>query len=120
MSTHPSGDPVLVRVSPEILEQLAAGPSQAVIVLGIDDQGDGTYDMTLRAVDQDLTKLHRYESALRTIRGPDDRGPWIEVYRKAGGGYEGLQAVAEAALATAFDEPAPASPSPLGEEGRAA
>jgi hypothetical protein len=38
------------------------------------------------------------ESALRTIRGPEDRGPWMEFYREAGGGYSGLQAIAEAAL----------------------
>ena len=37
-------------------------------------------------------------SALRAIRGPEDSGPWIIVYREAGGGYEGLQAIAEVAL----------------------
>lgn len=37
--------------------------------------------------------------ALRAIRGPEDRGYWIEeVYRPAGGGYAGLQAIARAAL----------------------
>lgn len=38
------------------------------------------------------------ESALRTIRGPEDRGIWMIPYREAGGGYEGLQAIARAAL----------------------
>lgn len=90
---------VLVRVSPEILDQLAEGTSEPVVLLGIQRLEDGTYDMVLRSVDRDLTKLNRYDSALRTIRGPEDRGGWIEVYRKAGGGYEGLQAIAEAALA---------------------
>ena len=38
------------------------------------------------------------ESALRAIRGPADGPPFIEAYRAAGGGYEGLQAIAEFAL----------------------
>lgn len=42
----------------------------------------------------------RYEGALRTIAGPEDRGPWIEIYRAAGGGYEGLQEIARYALAS--------------------
>lgn len=41
----------------------------------------------------------RCRSALRAIRGPEDSGPWITIYREAGGGYAGLQAIAEAALA---------------------
>jgi hypothetical protein len=49
-----------------------------------------------------MTEMHaeneRLRSALQTIRGPEDRGGWIEVYRAAGGGYEGLQAIARAAL----------------------
>lgn len=36
--------------------------------------------------------------ALRFIAGPSDSGALIEVYRDAGGGYEGLQAVARHAL----------------------
>lgn len=36
--------------------------------------------------------------ALKAIRGPEDLGPWAEAYRAAGGGYEGLQAIADAAL----------------------
>jgi thiamine monophosphate kinase len=39
------------------------------------------------------------EEALRAIRGPADSGPWIAAYQDAGGGYEGLQAIAETALA---------------------
>ena len=42
--------------------------------------------------------IEQLEAALRTIRGPEDRGPWIEIYREAGGGYGGLQAIARAAL----------------------
>lgn len=45
-----------------------------------------------------------YESALKAIRGPfddPDGYDWrMTAYREAGGGYEGLQAIAEAALAT--------------------
>lgn len=41
--------------------------------------------------------------ALRVIDGPADNGPWIEVYRKAGGGYEGLQAIAREALEAVGD-----------------
>jgi hypothetical protein len=37
--------------------------------------------------------------ALETIQGPADSGPWIDIYRVAGGGYEGLQAIARAAIA---------------------
>jgi hypothetical protein len=37
--------------------------------------------------------------ALRAIEGPaSDGDPYIEVYREAGGGYDGLQAIARAAL----------------------
>jgi hypothetical protein len=45
-----------------------------------------------------VAENERLQEALRVIRGPEDRGPWIEIYRAAGGGYEGLQAIAEAAL----------------------
>lgn len=89
---------VMVRASPEILEQLAAGTVEPVVMLGIRQEPDGTYELILKAVDQDLTKLHRFEEALRTIRGPDGRGPWVDIYRQAGGGCEGLQAIANAAL----------------------
>jgi hypothetical protein len=49
-------------------------------------------------IDALRSENERFKAALRTISGPDDRGPWIEVYREAGGGYSGLQAIAEAAL----------------------
>ena len=44
------------------------------------------------------SKVWTYEQALRVIRGPWDDGPLMEVYRTAGGGYAGLQAIAEFAL----------------------
>ncbi len=40
----------------------------------------------------------RLSGALLAIAGPTDSGPWAGVYRNAGGGYEGLQAIARAAL----------------------
>ena len=43
-------------------------------------------------------RIAQLEAALQTIVGPEDSGQWIEVYRQAGGGYEGLQAVALEAL----------------------
>ena len=39
-----------------------------------------------------------FREALETIVGPADSGRFIGVYRKAGGGYAGLQAIARAAL----------------------
>jgi hypothetical protein len=42
--------------------------------------------------------VKRYSDALDFLTGGIDREPWIAVYRSAGGGYEGLQAVARAAL----------------------
>jgi hypothetical protein len=50
------------------------------------------------ALEEKAARVERLEGALRTIRGPEDRGPWIMVYREAGGGYEGLQAIATVAL----------------------
>ena len=40
----------------------------------------------------------RLAGALKAICTSNDSGTWIEVYRKHGGGYEGLQAIAESAL----------------------
>jgi hypothetical protein len=54
-----------------------------------------------------VTKVERLESALRAIRGPEDAGPWIAIYREAGGGYEGLQAIAAAALSDRHSEARP-------------
>jgi hypothetical protein len=50
----------------------------------------------LRALEQRAEGLR---AALEAIVGPTDSGPWIETYRSAGGGYQGLQAIAAAALA---------------------
>ena len=41
---------------------------------------------------------NRYANGLRAIVGPGQGDPFAEAYRAAGGGYEGLQAIAEAAL----------------------
>jgi hypothetical protein len=35
-----------------------------------------------------------FVEALNAIEGPEDSGPFIEPYQAAGGGYEGLQAIA--------------------------
>lgn len=43
----------------------------------------------------------RLRAALSFIAGPSDSGPLIHVYRDAGGGYEGLQAVARVAITPA-------------------
>lgn len=45
----------------------------------------------------------RLREALETIVGPEDAGPWIGIYREAGGGYQGLQAIARAALSIPQD-----------------
>jgi DNA-binding XRE family transcriptional regulator len=39
---------VLVRVAPEILEHLKTGDVEPVVILGVQEAGDGTYDMTLK------------------------------------------------------------------------
>lgn len=44
------------------------------------------------------TRVGWLEAALRAIAGPCDSLPFIEVYRAAGGGYEGLQAIARLGL----------------------
>jgi hypothetical protein len=43
-------------------------------------------------------EVERLRSALKAIVGPCDSGPWIFAYGDAGGGYEGLQAIAREAL----------------------
>ncbi len=45
-----------------------------------------------------------FEEALDAICGPRDSGPFMDVYRTAGGGYEGLQAIARAALSQLEEE----------------
>jgi hypothetical protein len=52
-------------------------------------------DVRAEAAEATLT---RYRNALEAICQTNDSGPWIEVYRQVGGGYEGLQAIARAAL----------------------
>ena len=53
-------------------------------------------------VEAELSRLReerdRLAGALKAICTSNDSGTWIEVYRKHGGGYEGLQAIAESAL----------------------
>lgn len=51
--------------------------------------------------DPDLSDSERIawlEAALRAIAGPCDSLPFIDAYRAAGGGYEGLQAIARLGL----------------------
>lgn len=55
----------------------------------------GTAQEALVEANRDLETAR---AALRTIRGPEDRGVFVEAYRDAGGGYAGLQRVAEYAL----------------------
>ena len=43
-------------------------------------------------------RVQELEAALRFISTTNDSGPFVEIYRAAGGGYEGLQAVARRAL----------------------
>lgn len=56
MTTDPGALPrprggVLVRVSPEILERMKAGDVEPVVILGVEEQDDGTHDMTLMTTD---------------------------------------------------------------------
>ena len=39
---------ILVRVAPEILDRMKSGDVEPVVMLGVDEQPDGTYDMTLK------------------------------------------------------------------------
>jgi hypothetical protein len=45
-----SAPPVLVRVTAELVEYLAREDSEPVVIVGLDRQDDGTYDMVLRSV----------------------------------------------------------------------
>lgn len=40
-------EPILVKVAPEILEHMKTGDVEPVVILGVEEQDDGTYDMTL-------------------------------------------------------------------------
>ncbi len=55
------------------------------------------YDATARCELAEY-RLENTISALKAITGGYDVVPWTDAYRNAGGGYEGLQAIAEAAL----------------------
>jgi hypothetical protein len=54
----------------------------------------------LEAAEADRDRL---AAALKAICQTTDSGPWIAVYREVGGGYEGLQAIARAALRAGED-----------------
>lgn len=41
------GIAILVRVAPEILKLMKDGDVEPVVILGVEEQPDGTYDMTL-------------------------------------------------------------------------
>lgn len=45
-----SSEPVLVKVSPELVKMLATEDSEPVVIIGLDQQEDGTYEMVLRHV----------------------------------------------------------------------
>lgn len=49
---QPKRDEVLVRVAPEILELLKDGTASPVVILGVNEMGDGTHEMILRSVEQ--------------------------------------------------------------------
>jgi hypothetical protein len=64
-------EPVLVRVGAEILEHLKTGDVEPVVILGVREAGDGTYDMTLKVPDLAAANL-RLAQALRLIRDTTD------------------------------------------------
>lgn len=55
-----------------------------------------------------IDMLEHRNSALLAICQTNDSGPWIDAYRAAGGGYEGLQAIARTAMETEPSAPSPA------------
>lgn len=86
---RPSG-PVLVRVSPEILERMKSGDIEPVVVMGIEEQDDGTYDMTLKRPDSSTSDaeyvaqaFHETYEDLAPLHGYKTRDasavPWDEV-----------------------------------------
>jgi hypothetical protein len=92
-STEGSGQPV----SDNLLYAMLAACVTVIVVVAL--LRGFSWELEFEDDDQEvIARLERYEDALRTIRGPSDSGPFMLVYREAGGGYEGLQAVAEAAL----------------------
>ena len=66
-----------------------------------------TEELLRRSIAAATRREEALQEALRVIAGPEDRSPWLTPYQEAGGGYEGLQAIAKAALATT-PEPPPA------------
>lgn len=64
----------------------------------IDWADDGMPDISLGMSLRHDGELWELRAALTAIVGPSDEGPWMDLYRQAGGGYEGLQAIARAAL----------------------
>ena len=61
------GEVVLVRVSPEIIEQAAGEGLEPAVVVGFTRMKDGTYDMTLRSVHW-IRERDQYREALEYIR----------------------------------------------------
>lgn len=69
----PSNGSVLVRVAPEILEKMKTGDVEPVVILGVQEQDDGTHDMTLMTPDV-VAENRRLREALvqcATISGAD-------------------------------------------------
>jgi hypothetical protein len=62
------GIAILVRVAPEILKLMKDGDAEPVVILGVDEQPDGTYDMTL-AKPAIVEERDRYREALKEIGG---------------------------------------------------
>jgi hypothetical protein len=57
---------VLVRVGPEVLAKLKTGGVEPVVILGVTELEDGTYDMTLMTPDV-VTENRRLREALLEI-----------------------------------------------------
>ncbi len=62
---------VLVRVAPELLEQIAGDDSEPVVIVGFDLQPDGAYDMVLRTVLPTMAEARAAERAyiVEALRG---------------------------------------------------
>lgn len=76
-------DSVLVRVAPEILERMKKGDVEPVVILGVDEQPDGTYDMTLMTIDV-VAENRRLRQALENIanwKEFSDRQTWSRAKR---------------------------------------
>jgi hypothetical protein len=74
-SVDPHADVVLVRVAPVLLEKIATEDSEPVVIIGIDRQDDGTYDMVLRSVydpDRVREENRRFREALQLLAEDDD------------------------------------------------